>query len=222
MTGGPRLVVADANVYVDAVVHDSTKVLGDPPALSRIPSLPPRTVHPALHLLGVVRDGSDNGDGPGLVISDHILLMTIHALRRHHWPDPALRAYAYAIRALAERSPGGYYRNVPRTQHDCPDPPTSSSPTTPTCFNSAGSTAGKADPSSTPTASPHSPTEQPDTATPEVSTQNTGLQDEVFRRGDRSDGRVTTELGSYRGPLHSACHALDRVAGCMCPRKCSG
>src|SRR5688572_2475621 len=79
MNGGPRLVVADANVYVDAVVHDSTKVLGDPPALSRIPSLPPRTVHPALHLLGVVRDGSDTGDGPGLAISDHILLMTIHA-----------------------------------------------------------------------------------------------------------------------------------------------
>lgn len=122
MTGGPRLVVADANVYVDAVVHDATKVLGDPPALSRIPSLPPRIVHPALHLLGVVRDGSDTGDGPGLIISDHILLMTIHALRRHHWPDQALRAYAYAIQTLAERSPGGYYRNVPRTQHDCPDP----------------------------------------------------------------------------------------------------
>jgi hypothetical protein len=31
MTGGPRLVVADANVYVDAVAHDATKALGDPP-----------------------------------------------------------------------------------------------------------------------------------------------------------------------------------------------
>ena len=52
MTDGPRLIVADANVYVDAVVHDATKVLGDPPSLAHIPSLPPRTVHPALHLLG--------------------------------------------------------------------------------------------------------------------------------------------------------------------------
>jgi hypothetical protein len=56
--------VADANVYVDAVVHDSTKVLGAPPSLAHIPSLPPRTVHSALHLLGVVRDGSDTGTGP--------------------------------------------------------------------------------------------------------------------------------------------------------------
>jgi hypothetical protein len=56
MTDGLRLIVADANVYVDAVVHDATKVLGDPPSLAHIPSLPPRTVHPALHLLGVVRE----------------------------------------------------------------------------------------------------------------------------------------------------------------------
>ncbi len=39
MTDGPRLIVADANVYVDAVVHDATKVLGDPPSLAHIPSL---------------------------------------------------------------------------------------------------------------------------------------------------------------------------------------
>jgi hypothetical protein len=31
VNSGPRLIVADANVYVDAVVHDATKVLGDPP-----------------------------------------------------------------------------------------------------------------------------------------------------------------------------------------------
>jgi hypothetical protein len=55
MTDGPRLIVADANVYVDAVVHDATKVLGDPPSLTHIPSLPPRTVHSALHLLGGAR-----------------------------------------------------------------------------------------------------------------------------------------------------------------------
>jgi hypothetical protein len=122
VTGGLRLVVADANVYIDAVVHDATKVLGDPPSLGRIPSLPPRTVHPALHLLGVVRDGTDTGAGPGLVVSDHILLMVVHALRRQQWPIEAIRAYAYAVRALAERSAGGYYSNVPRTQHDCPDP----------------------------------------------------------------------------------------------------
>jgi hypothetical protein len=94
MTGGPRLLVADANVYVDAVVHDATKVLGEPPSLARIPSLPPRTVHPALHLLGVVRDGSDTGTGPGLAVSDHILLIVVHALRRHDWPIDAIRAYA--------------------------------------------------------------------------------------------------------------------------------
>jgi hypothetical protein len=122
MTGEPRLMVADANVFIDAVVHDSTKVLGDPPSLVRIPSLPPRTVHPTLHLLGVVRDGTDTGEGPGLAVSDHILLMVVHALRHHQWPIPAIRAYAYAIRALAERSAGGYYTDVPRTQHDCPDP----------------------------------------------------------------------------------------------------
>ncbi len=63
MTDGPRLIVADANVYVDAVVHDAAKVLGDPPSLAHIPSLPPRTVHPALHVIGVVRDGSDTGTG---------------------------------------------------------------------------------------------------------------------------------------------------------------
>jgi hypothetical protein len=122
MTDGPRLIVADANVYVDAVVHDATKVLGDPPSLAHIPSLPPRTVHPSLHLLGVVRDGADTGTGPGLAVSDHILLMVVHALRRQDWPTDAIRAYAYAIRALAERSAGGYYTDVPRTQHDCPDP----------------------------------------------------------------------------------------------------
>lgn len=122
MTGGPRLIVADANVYVDAVVHDVNKVLGDPPSLRRIPSLPPRTVHPALHLLGEVRDGTDTGSGPGLAISDHILLMVVHALRRLHWPTDTIRAYAYALQALAQRSVGGYYTDVPRTQHDCPDP----------------------------------------------------------------------------------------------------
>lgn len=122
MSDGPRLLVADANVYVDAVMHDATKVLGDPPSLQTIPSLPPRTVHPALHLLGVVRDGTNTGDGPGLAVSDHILLMVVHVLRRLEWPIEAIRAYAYAIRALAERSVGGYYTQVPRTQHDCADP----------------------------------------------------------------------------------------------------
>jgi hypothetical protein len=117
-----RLIVADANGYVDAVVHDATKVLGDPPSLGRIPSLPPQMVHPALHVLGVVRDTTDTGTGPGLAVSDHILLMTVHALRRQGWPIETIRAYAYAIRALAERSIGGYYTDVPRTQHDCPDP----------------------------------------------------------------------------------------------------
>src|SRR5262249_61039890 len=115
MTDGPRLIVADANVYVDAVVHDAAKILGEPPSLAHIPSLPPRTVHPALHVLGVVRDGSDTGTGPGLAVSDHILLMVVHALRRHDWPIDAIRAYAYAIRALAERSTGGYSTAVPST-----------------------------------------------------------------------------------------------------------
>ncbi len=122
MTGAARLLVADANVYVDAVTHDATKVLGDPPSLAHIPSLPPRAVHPALHLLGVVRDGSETGAGPGLAVSDHVLLMVVHALRRLDWPIETIRAYAYAIRALAERSAGGYYTDVPRTQHDCSDP----------------------------------------------------------------------------------------------------
>jgi predicted nucleic acid-binding protein len=55
-----------------------------------------------------------------LAVSDHVLLMVVHALRRQDWPTDAIRAYA--IRALAERSAGGYYTDVPRTQHDSPDP----------------------------------------------------------------------------------------------------
>jgi hypothetical protein len=102
--------------------------------------------------------------------------MVIHALRRHHWPTDALRDFAHAIRALAERSPGGYYRDVPRTQHDCPDPEdnlildlavhadadlivTNDSD----LLQLGRVRAGRGDPSSTRTASPHSPTAQPDT-----------------------------------------------------------
>jgi hypothetical protein len=48
--------------------------------------------------------------------------MVVHALRRHQWSIDAIRVYAYALRALAERSLGGYYTDVPRTQHDSPDP----------------------------------------------------------------------------------------------------
>jgi hypothetical protein len=47
--------------------------------------------------------------------------MVVHALRRQDWPIDAIRAYAYAIRALAERSAGGYYTDVPHTRLDCPD-----------------------------------------------------------------------------------------------------
>lgn len=79
-------------------------------------------MHPALHVLGVVRDGTETGEDPGLAVSDHILLMVVRALRRSGWPNDAIRAYATAIRDLAERSVGGYYRDVPRTQYDCPDP----------------------------------------------------------------------------------------------------
>jgi hypothetical protein len=122
MIDGP-LIVADANVYLDAVLHDNAKLLGDPPALGRVPSLPPRTVHPALHVLGVIRDATDTGVGPALAISDHILLMVVHALRSEGWQAGQIRAYAYAyaLRALAERSTGGYHADVPRTQHDCAD-----------------------------------------------------------------------------------------------------
>ena len=122
MSGELPVVVADANVYVDAVTQDHRGLLGTPPSLHHIPSLPPKTVHPALHLLGIVRDGSDTGQGPALAISDHILLMVVHALVRAGLTKDGVRAYAYALRALAERSTGGYHADVPRTQHDCQDP----------------------------------------------------------------------------------------------------
>jgi hypothetical protein len=116
------LIVVDANVYVDAISYDGVEVLGDPPSLKRIPSLPPRRVHPALHVIGVVRDGSDTGDGPALAVSDHILLMVVHALRQQGLDHKIIRQYAYAIRDLAVQSSGGYHERVPGTQTDCPDP----------------------------------------------------------------------------------------------------
>ncbi|MCP3799330.1 hypothetical protein NLX83_08695 [Allokutzneria sp. A3M-2-11 16] len=53
-----RFVVLDVNVYLDAVLHDDAVVLGSPPNLANIPSLPPRLVHPALHVLGIERQRS--------------------------------------------------------------------------------------------------------------------------------------------------------------------
>jgi predicted nucleic acid-binding protein len=122
VTGDGPVVVADANVYVDAVAHDHREVLGNPPTLRHIPSLPPRSVHPALHVLGVVRDGSDTGAGPALAVSDHILLMVVHALLRQGRSKDTVRSYVRALRALAERSTGGYHADVPRTQYDSDDP----------------------------------------------------------------------------------------------------
>ncbi|MFD6097396.1 hypothetical protein ACFVWN_23115 [Nocardiopsis flavescens] len=62
--GGSLLgVVLDANVYIDAVSGDNLTVLGDPLEFDGIPSLPPRRVHPSLHVLGVIRDGGILGRG---------------------------------------------------------------------------------------------------------------------------------------------------------------
>jgi hypothetical protein len=66
-------------------------------------------------------------DGPALAVSDHILLMVVHALRRHGLDHKVIRQYAYAVRDLAVRSSGGYHERVPETQTDCPTPKTTRS-----------------------------------------------------------------------------------------------
>jgi putative PIN family toxin of toxin-antitoxin system len=115
------VVVLDANVYIDAIATSDAAVLGDPPNLARIPSLPPQTVHPALHVLGDIRDGASRGIGPALEVSDHILAMVENKLCMWGWEDKRIDAYLDAICGLASLSGGGYNENVPRTQHDSRD-----------------------------------------------------------------------------------------------------
>jgi hypothetical protein len=121
--GGSLLgVVLDANVYIDAVSGDNLEILGDPLELDGIPSLPPRRVHPSLHVLGVIRDGGILGRGYALEVSEHILAMVDHKLIDAGWMESDVDTYIDLICDLAELSGGGYYRDVPQTQHDCEDP----------------------------------------------------------------------------------------------------
>lgn len=89
MSGPGNLIhiVLDANVYIDAVSADNLQVLGDPLSFDDIPSLPPRRVHPCLHILGVIRDGGFAGQGPALEVSDHILAMVDQALTSMWWSE---------------------------------------------------------------------------------------------------------------------------------------
>jgi predicted nucleic acid-binding protein len=48
--------------------------------------------------------------------------MVVYALLRHGRSKDTVRSYVRALRALAQRSTGGYHKDVPATQHDSEDP----------------------------------------------------------------------------------------------------
>lgn len=111
-------VVLDANVYLDAFHSDN---VGAPIRIDLLPSLPPRRLHPAVHVLGEIYHGARRGAGPALHVSDHILAMVENRLHILKWDIDVLEASVDALVDLAELSGGGYYENLPRTQHDCSD-----------------------------------------------------------------------------------------------------
>jgi predicted nucleic acid-binding protein len=113
-------VVLDANVYIDAVCA-ATQPDGFPPRMDLLPALPPRRKEPTLHVLGEIYHGARRGIGPVLHVSDHILAMVENRLLNLKWDVDAVETYVDALVDLAELSGGGYYEDVPRTQHDSAD-----------------------------------------------------------------------------------------------------
>ncbi|OLT30368.1 hypothetical protein BJF83_08750 [Nocardiopsis sp. CNR-923] len=55
-------------------------------------------------------------------MSEHILAMVDHKLIDTGWLESDVDTYIDLICDLAELSGGGYYSDVPQTQHDCEDP----------------------------------------------------------------------------------------------------